>query len=359
MKHSLLTVGTEKGLFLFWSDTKREQWRMEGPCLKGWMVQDVLLDCRSRPTLFAPVSSFIYGSGIHVSEDFGVTWREIENPPQYPESSSHKVEAIWTLTPGPVDEPDVLYAGVDEAGLFISRDRGDHWENLPGLSEHPTREEWMGGKGGLCCHSVLADPTNPKRIWVGISAVGVFRTDDGGENWITQNDGLEIVIPGKNHPDIGTCVHRLVLDPTDPKRLFQQNHRGVFRSIDAGDTWQRIETGLPHKFGFPMSLDPNSPETLYLIPQESDEFRLIPGGELTVYRSTDRGDSWHPSGNGLPKDSFAGVLRQAMTVDSEGGVFFGTTGGQLFFSTDRGDHWQELPQRLPRINSVSIQNVER
>ncbi len=360
MKTVLLSVSTEKGLFLFTSDENRQDWKIEGPLLKGWSVSDTLLDTRQSATLFAAVSSAFYGSGLHVSDNLGKSWREIETPPQYPEGSEHEVTAIWTVVPGPSNQPKTLYAGVDPAGLFVSRDHGEHWELLPGLSGHPSRGEWMGGKGGLCCHSVLVDPKNPDRLWTGISAVGVFRSEDGGQSWSTRNDGLEIVVPGEHHKEIGTCVHRLVLDPTNPDRLYQQNHRGVFRSQDGGDSWQRIETGLTHTFGFPMVLNPDNPETLFIIPQESDEYRLIPDGVLKVYRSEDAGNSWSPLNEGLPGNSYTGVMRQAMAIDGHKscGVYFGTVGGQVHYSTNNGNQWQTLPHQLPRINAVSVNTLD-
>ncbi|MFQ5482792.1 MAG: hypothetical protein ACE5ER_08530 [Nitrospinaceae bacterium] len=361
MQELLVTVGTDKGLFLLWSDTDRLDWRLEGPLLKGWKIHAVLLDHRSDPVLYATAGSGIYGPGIQVSRDLGKTWRELEHPPQYPEDVPHQVNAIWCLTPGAAGEPGTLYAGVDPAGLFVSRDGGNHWEEMPGLSRHPSREEWVGGLGGLCCHSVLVDPENPSRLWVGISAVGVFRSEDGGRTWTIRNEGLEKVIESKSHPEIGVCVHRLLLDPKRPDRLFQQNHRGVFRSTDGGDTWSRIENGLPHRFGFPMVLNPLDPSHLFIVPQESDEARIIPDGQLTVYRSKNAGESWHPLRRGLPKQSFAGVLRHAMGVDGlqPCGLYFGTTGGQLLHSRDNGDQWRTFDYHLPRINTVTAYVVKR
>ncbi len=333
---------------------------MQGPLLKGWSVSDTLFDCRDKPVFFAAVNSPFYGPGLQVSKDLGDTWRAIESLPQYPKESPYEVESIWTIVSGTEDQPDIYYAGVDPAGVFVSRDRGEHWELIPGLSDHPSREEWIGGKGGLCCHSVLVSPDNPARLWAGISAVGVFRSDDSGHSWSTKNEGLEKVIEGKTHKEIGSCVHRLILDPTDPNKLYQQNHRGVFRSNNAGDTWQRIGTGLPHKFGFPMVINPREPDTLFIVPQESDEYRLVPDGNLRVFRSRDSGNNWEPLSEGLPDKSYTGVLRQAMAVDgfSDCGVYFGTIGGQIHFSTNNGDRWQTLPCQLPRINAVSVFTAE-
>ena len=354
MAQILLMVGTQKGAFLLASDERRETWQVTGPLLKGWSVFDLALDRRSTPAMYAAVGHFVYGPAIHISKDLGRTWQQVEHPPKY--ESNHTLNNVWCVVPGRESEPGVLYAGVDEAGLFVSRDSGWHWENLSGLSDHRTREEWCPGNGGLCCHSVLLDPSNENRMWAGISAVGVFRTDDGGQTWEASNDGLEIIVEGKTHKDIGTCVHRMVLDPANPERLFQQNHRGVFRSTDGGKKWDRIENGIPNNFGFPMVMLPGDSNTLYIVPQESDEFRFASDGRLTVYRTADGGDSWTPLRSGLPENAYVGVLRQAMAADSleSPGVYFGTTGGQIFYSRDGGERWETIPCALPRISSVSV-----
>ncbi len=358
MAKILLMVGTQKGAFLLSSDERREHWNVEGPLLKGWSVFDLTLDLRQTPLMYAAVGHFIYGPAVHISDDLGQSWKQVEHVPKY--ESGHKLNNVWCVVPGRESEPGVLYAGVDEAGLFVSQDSGWHWEEVSGLSGHPSREEWCPGAGGLCCHSILLDPSNDRRMWVGISAVGVFRSEDAGDSWSPSNDGLDIIIEGKTHKDVGTCVHRMILDPRNSERLFQQNHRGVFRSTNGGQRWERIENGIPNNFGFPMVMLPNDSNTLFIVPQESDEFRFAADGRLTVYRTTDGGDSWSPLRAGLPENAYVGVLRQAMAADSfeSPGVYFGTTGGQIYFSRNAGEDWQAIPCALPRISSINVAVID-
>lgn len=357
MPRALVMVGTRKGAFFYWSDEDRREWRVDGPLLKGWEVNDLQLDLRGeRPVAWAAVGHHVYGATAQRSDDLGASWTQIENGPAYSEDADRKLERVWTVVPGRGDEPEVLYAGVAEAGLFESRDGGGSWREVEGLNDHPTRPAWSPGAGGLCCHTILPDPSDDRRLWVGISAVGVFRTDDGGATWRTRNEGLPIAAASPEHPDVGSCVHKMVCAPDEPSRLYQQNHQGVFRSHDAGDSWQRIENGLPARFGFPMVMHPRDSRTLYIIPLESDEYRFFPGGALTVYRTRDGGDSWQPLSTGLPPaDGYTGVLRAAMAVDGMDrcGLYFGTTGGQLFASADEGESWRALPGLLPRIASVT------
>ena len=356
MSKITLMAGTQKGAFLMTSDEGRKNWKLSEPLFKGWSVFDMVRDERNGATLHAAVNHFIYGPGIHISRDSGQTWRQVEHSPQYGEKSPHKLNNIWCVVPGRPSEPDTLYAGVDEAGLFVTRDGGQHWEEVSGLSNHPTRSEWVPGNGGLCCHSIVLDPDNEKRMWVGISAVGVFCTQDGGASWEVANDGLEIIIESETHKCIGSCVHSLIGDPRNPDRLFQQNHRGVYRSLDGAKSWQRIEQGIPNIFGFPMAMSPRDSNTLFIVPQESEEFRFAPGGQPGVSRTTNGGDSWQVLRDGLPEQAFIGVLRQAMATDTcdETGVYFGTTTGQIFHSRDTGEHWEALPFLLPRIQSLSV-----
>lgn len=356
MSKVLLLAATEKGAFIFHSDATRTRWQMEGPMLPGWKIIDLMIDQRSgKPRLFAAVGSWVYGPCIHVSEDLGKTWRQIENGPAYPENAPGKLEQIWRVVSGPADQPEVFYAGVAQAGLFVSRDHGENWENLAGLSNHLTREEWKPGLGGLCCHSILPGHGGKGRIYAGISAVGVFRSDDNGETWEVKNDGLEIVIEGQKHKNIGSCVHCMIADPTRPDRLYQQNHRGVFRSDDGAENWYRIENGLPSNFGFPMAANPADGDMLFVIPLQSDEFRMPANGQLTIYRTTDGGENWRGFSDGLPGQCYSGILRQALAVDghSDGcGVYLGLTGGQIFYSLNEGEQWQQIPAILPRISGL-------
>lgn len=326
----MIFVGTVKGAFLV------DGSRIEGPLFKGWKVTTSARDAKGR--MFVGLASDVYGASIQVSDDLK-KWRQIEKGPAYPENGP-KLKQIWTIRPGAT-----MYAGVDEAGLFESADRGESWKPVPSLNDHPTRKAWYPGAGGLCAHVVL---TAGSRVWVGISAVGVWRSDDGGKTWAAKNAGVPAVVEDKEHKDIGFCVHGLVQDPAKPDHLWRQDHAGVFRSRNGGDTWERIETGLPSRFGFPIARHDGA---LYVIPQESDEYRMAPEGKLRVYRSRDGGDHWEPMTDGLPQaNAFTGVLRGAMDIDAAGGVHFGTTGGTLYLG--RKDRWEAVKAEFPRILSV-------
>ncbi len=360
MSQVILMVGTEKGGFIFTSDESREQWNMHGPLLKGWAIQELRIDQRRTPTMFAAAGHFVYGPCIHVSNDLGKTWEQIEHPPTFAEGAAGKLNNIWNVTSGRDDDPDTFYAGTDDAALFVSHDRASTWDELPGVANHRTRQEWMGGAGGLCLHSILVHPTNPNRMWIAISAVGVLRTDDGGKTWDICNNGLQITIEGEEHKEVGSCVHRMVIDPANPDRLFQQNHVGVYRSTDGGDKWETIENGLPSRFGFPMVIHPRETDTLFTAPQESDEYRFAKDGRLTVYRTDDAGANWRETRKGLPDDAYVGVLRQAMAIDDLDvpGVYIGTNAGQVYCSNDTGDSWKAILCTLPRIKSVNVAVVD-
>ena len=356
-----LLIGTKKGAFVARSDAARETWTLEGPLFKGWEVFELTGDPRKPGRWLAATGHFIYGSCVQVSDNEGKDWKQIEKSPAYGDGATNKLNNIWCIHPSVAEEPGVYYAGVDEAGIFRSEDGGTSWEELNALSGHESRAEWMEGAGGLCCHSVQIDPANPSRLWAGISAVGVFRSDDRGKTWQVRNDGLNIICPGETQKEIGSCVHSLALDPNDSTRLFQQNHRGVYRSTDGGDSWQQIENGLKeNQFGFPIAMDPNDSDVVFTIPQESDEFRHAEGGKLAVCRTTDGGESWQTARNGLPDHCYTGVLRKAMCTDScaEAGVYFGSANGQVYYSLNGGDEWHTLPFTLPRIFSLSAITIE-
>ena len=343
-----LLIGTQKGAWILTSNTDRSQWSMEGPIFKGWKVTTAAKD--EHGTYFLGVASDIYGPSIQKSTDLK-TWEQVVNGPQFNENEGRKLNQIWFIS----TDGDTYFAGVDEAGLFQSADRGATWQQVYGLNDHKTRPGWNPGAGGLCAHAFLRDKTNPDRYWCGISAVGVFRTDDGGKTWAPKNRGVRVIIPDEKTPEIGYCVHALAQDRDDPDVIWQQNHRGMYRTENGGDSWTSIQNGLPSTFGFPLEIDQDS-GALFCFPQESDEYRMPVDGACSVYRSEDRGESWHALTNGLPSSGYFGtVMRGAMSVDqlSPAGVYFGTTSGSVYMTRDGGDAWSNLMTALPRILSVS------
>ena len=342
-------IGTDKGGFILRSDKKRAKWDIQGPVFKGWKVTTASRAPDGR--VFAATASQVYGPALHTSTDLK-NWTQIDQPPAWPEGSERKLNQIWTLNlTGPR-----FWAGVDEAGLFTSDDQGKTWSPVPGLNEHPTRPKWFPGAGGLCAHAILLDKKNPQRAWVGISAVGVFRTDDGGQSWHPKNKLVDQVIEDKDFKDIGYCVHGMVADPDNADVIYRREHVGMYRTDDGGDSWRKIENGLPSRFGFPIVMDRKT-KSLHLVPLESDEYRIPKEGALEVYRTDDGGKAWKSSSNGLPrKMSYGGVLRGAMAADQLDpcGIYFGTTSGHLYASANCGESWSELPGVLPRILCVSI-----
>ena len=348
-----LLVGTTKGAFFYTADAGRLDWQMTGPHLGGWEIYSLLGDDHDGGRVFAGTSHYVYGPTIRVTADGGATWEQVAAGPRYEQESGFRLKRIWQIVPGGPAAPDTLYAGVEEAGLFVSRDQGTTWTELSGLTAHPTRPQWFPGAGGLCLHTILPDPADPARLWVAISAVGVFRTEDGGKTWEVCNKGLPEVPTGMEPSEVGRCVHKIVLDPANPNTLYMQFHGGVLRSTDGADSWQPIEAGLPGNFGFPMGASARG--DLFVVPLTSEEGRYDRDGMLPVYRSQDRGASWAATRQGLPTEpEYVGVLRDALTVDAlePAGVYFGTTQGDLFYSRDAGDTWQRLPGRLPRITAV-------
>ncbi len=340
-----LAIGTAKGAFFLRTDD-RLTWTLDGPAFPGWKVTAFVRTPDGDP-LLATASNW-FGAALHRSADWS-SWTQIVDGPSWPADRERPLTQIWTLTTA----GRRIYAGVDEAGLFTSDDDGLTWQSNAALNEHASRPTWEPGLGGLCAHRIIIDPTDPMRVWVGISAVGVFRTDDGGSSWIAKNTGVERAAPAGESEDSGWCVHGLSIDPSRPDHLWRQEHKGVFRSQDAGDSWERIENGLPASFGFPIVRD-HSQNRLYVVPLTSDEFRLPVEGRLRVYRSDDDGNSWTESGTGLPDDTYATVLRGAMDTDHRGGVYFGTTGGAVYATVDGGDTWRRLPGTFPRIASVQV-----
>ncbi len=350
----VLLVGTVKGLFLYQSDERRTEWTLSGPHLGGWEVFSVCGDTRNGRIL-AGTGHYTTGPTIRTSKDLGATWEGVERDPRFAEGAKAELKHIWQIVPGHASQPGTWYAGVDDAALFVSRDDARTWDELTGLTNHPTRPRWMPGFGGLCLHSIVVDAENPRRLWVGISAVGVFRSDDAGESWKLCNAGLPNVAPEfVKDEDMGRCVHKLAADPAKPCSLAMQYHGGVFTSQDGAESWQRVSAGLPHDFGFPLAA---TQRDLFVVPLLADDNRVVPGGALKVWRSRDRGKTWRALTNGLPqKEYFVGVLRDAMTADplTPSGVYLGTTGGELFYSRDDGESWEKLPARFPRITNLKV-----
>ncbi len=347
-------VGTKKGLIVFTSND-RQHWETSGPMHhRGLEVNHAVYDQRNG-AIYATANDAWFGSRIVWSKDFGESWEEATENPKFSPDSGLTVERLWHIEPGPKDAPDVLYAGVAPAALFRSEDAGRTWQEVTGLSQHPSREQWQPGAGGLCLHSIQLDPGNDQRMFVGISAVGVFRTDDGGESWLPLNKGVRAEFQPDRYPEFGQCVHKLLMAPGDPSRLFQQNHCGIYRSGDAAETWEEITTGVPSDFGFPLAIHPSKPETIYTVPLQGAEFRCPPDGKLSVYRSSDSGSTWEALSRGLPQENaFMGTYREGLAMDSlePAGIYLGTNTGKLFFSADEGENWQELAGDLPPVYSV-------
>lgn len=340
-------IGTTKGAFFLHSKDRRT-WTVDEPQFVGWKVT-AFGKTPSGEYLLCTGSNW-YGAAIHRSTEL-TEWTQIVEGPSYGESEDRKLTQIWTLTTA----GSTIWAGVDTAGLFRSDDDGATWKPIPGLNDHATREGWEPGLGGLAAHRVLVDPTNADRLWCAISAVGVFRSENGGETWAPKNQGVTAASESADYPGIGHCVHCIVGDPENPDTLWRQDHKGVYMTTNAGDTWEQIEEGLPANFGFPVVRD-NATGALFIVPLQSDEVRLPPSGQLRVFRSTDRGTSWHNSGDGLPETSYAVSLRGAMDADQlePGGVIFGTTGGSVHASADVGETWTTLPFTFPRILAVKV-----
>ncbi|MGL4612048.1 MAG: WD40/YVTN/BNR-like repeat-containing protein [Trueperaceae bacterium] len=342
-----LFVGTNKGLFTYESKD-RKTWELRDPFLAGWEVSSILPGLES---IMVGTSHFVYGATIRVSRDGGETFTQSEGSPHYT-NSKYKVNRIWQLAKHPTK--GTLYAGVDEAGLFRSDDDGKSWQEVSGLTQHETRSLWAPGAGGLCLHTILFDPTNDQRMWVAMSAVGVFRSDDDGKSWQVKTKGIDAIVTDQKTSEVGRCIHKMVLHPNKANELFIQYHGGVYKTDNAADDWTSIETGLPSNFGFPMVI--THTEKLHVIPLESDLFRTSAEGKLRVYTFNKTTQSWQDDSDGLSSDGhYSGVLRDAMTVDTqaEPGVYFGTTGGEVFARVGE-DSWQRLPGTLPRIMTLRV-----
>ena len=315
-------------------------------------------DSRSGTTrLFTGSVSNHWGPVLRRSDDFGTTWTEDEQAAlRFPESADASLARIWQLEPGPVSEPDVMYAGVEPAALFRSDDGGRNFSLVSGLWDHPHRPQWQPGGGGMCLHTVLVHPDDPDRLLIAISAAGVYRSDDGGSSWRASNQGIVVgFLPAGEELEFGQCVHKVARDAEDPERLYLQHHGGIYRSDDGGGSWTAMTGIAGMDFGFPVVAHPSKPSTAYLLPLESDGFRCTPNGKCIVWRTTDGGESWEPLTNGLPQsDAYLTVLRDGFTTDGRdpAGLYFGTRTGEVYASIDDGDSWQLLAQHLPPVLSV-------
>ncbi len=302
-----------------------------------------------------------WGGLLSSSDDFGRTWTNPEEANvRFPEASGTSLKQIWQIAPGRDGEPETLYCGVEPAAIFVSRDGGDTWSLQEGLWNHPHRARWEPGGGGLCLHTILLDPADAKRMRVAISTGGMYVTEDGGETWRASNAGVRAEFLPDKHPEFGQCVHKVVQSTQRPERLFLQNHWGLYRSDDRGESWTDIANGVPSDFGFPVAIHPRDPDSAWIVPLESDQFRCTPEGKLRVYRTRDAGASWVPLSKGLPQDgAFETVLRDALAVDARdpAGVYFGTRNGKVFASPDEGESWMAIADGLPPVISVKVAAV--
>ena len=363
-------VGTHKGAFILTSDGKRKQWEVNGPLFAGWEMYHLKGSPVDPDRLYASQTSGWFGQTIQRSDDGGATWTPVGNKftyqgatgtHQWYDGTPHPWEfkRVWHLEPSLTD-PDVVYAGVEDAALFRSVDSGATWEELASLRCHETGPQWQPGAGGMGLHTIILDPSNPERMYIAISAAGAFRTDDGGKNWKPINKGLVSPIMPNPTAEVGHCVHHVAMHRSRPGVLFMQKHWDVMRSDNAGESWQEVSGNLPTDFGFAIDVHAHEPETVYVVPIKSDSEHFPLEGKLRVYRSRTGGNEWEPLTKGLPQeDCYVNVLRDAMSVDSldECGIYFGTTGGQVYASSDAGDTWAPIVRDLPAVFSVEVQTL--
>jgi photosystem II stability/assembly factor-like uncharacterized protein len=385
-------VGTRKGAFVLTSDGKREKWEVSGPHFAGWEVYHLKGSPQDPNRIYASQSSGWFGQIIQRSDDGGKTWHQpgmttgqapVPGPPksesnkfaydtsseagkpltthQWYDGTQHPWEfkRVWHLEPS-LSDPETVYAGVEDAALFRSTDGGQNWKEFSGLRGHGSGPGWQPGAGGMCLHTIILDPSNPDRIFIAISAAGAFRTDDGGRTWQPINRGLYSKYIPDPTAEVGHCVHHVAMNPSRPGVLFMQKHWDVMRSDNAGDSWQKISGNLPTDFGFAIDVHAHEPETVYVVPIKSDSEHFVPDGKLRVFRSRTGGNEWEPLTHGLPQSNcYVNVLRDALAVDSleECGIYFGTSGGQVYASADAGDNWNPIVRDLPAVLSVEVQTL--
>jgi len=351
----LLAIGTRKGLWLARSSDRRN-WEISGPQFPVADVKAVAIDTRREtPRLLAGVLNSHFGPTMVTSDDLGATWSEPDDAPiAFPADTEAALEGVWQLRPGPAAEPDVVYAGVEPSALFRSTDGGRTFELVRGLWDHPHRTEWFPGGGGKALHTIIPHPQDANRMAVAMSTGGVYQTVDGGQSWKPTNTGITAeFLP--EPPEYGQCVHKVAAHPSEPDRMYLQNHGGVFRSVDAGQTWQSIADGLPDDFGFPMVAHPHRPGVIYNFPLTASMMRFPPKGRCAVYRSENGGDSWTELSDGLPEQGFwSAVMRDAMCADDAdpAGIYFGSRNGEVYASADEGDHWRLVADHLPDVLCV-------
>jgi photosystem II stability/assembly factor-like uncharacterized protein len=357
----IVLVGTMKGAFIFRGKPARKKWEMGGPYFPGSAVYAMAYDNREgRQRIWAGPQSMHWGAVLRSSDDFGKTWTNpTEANVKFPARTETALQRVWQIVPSRHDSA-TIYAGVEPAALFKSTDAGETWDLVDGLWDHPQRPKWQPGGGGLCLHTILLDPADINRIRIAISTGGMYVSKDAGATWRPSNKGVRAEFLPDKHPEFGQCVHKVVQSRQKPQRMYLQNHWGLYRSDDRGESWKDVAHGVPSDFGFALAIHPDDPDRAWIVPLESDQFRCTPGGKLRVYATTNAGKKWKPMTKGLPQEqAFETVLRDAMTADAlkPAGVYFGTRSGKLFASNDEGRKWSTMIDGLPPIVSVKVAQV--
>jgi len=356
MAEAVLLVGTKKGLWIGRSKDSRRSWTWSEPEFLMQGIYATCIDTRGGVTrMFVGGTSEHFGPGVYRSDDLGHTWTETHGATvKFPEGLGSSVERVWQIQPGPADDPGVIYAGTQPSALFRSADRGETFELVRSLWDHPHRPDWGAGFGGQAIHTIVPHPDDRQQLTVAMSTGGVYQTADGGHSWNPANQGIKAYFFPDPWPEFGQCVHKVAAHPARPERMYAQNHHGVYRSDDAGGQWISIADGLPADFGFPIVVHPHDPDTVFVFPLTADSERIPPGGRARVWRSTDAGTTWTPSAAGLPDRFFAAVMRDALTADNaeQTGLYLGARDGSVFASLDDGESWTEIVDHLPDVLSV-------